>query len=99
MSKRKDIEFIHKVKGISYKEARRLYKDNGEDLLRALDLELALKSIADTIPVVVEGLINTINSACELIASIDWVAVTDEIMSNNNIDEIMSNIEEVYINE
>lgn len=99
MSKRKDIEYIHKVKGISYKEARRLYKDNGEDLLRALELELALKSIADTIPIVVEGLVNTINSVCELIASIDWREVIEELKSNNDIEDIMSNIEEVYLNE
>ena len=104
MSKRKDIEYIHKVKGISYKEARRLYKDNGEDLLRALGIELALKSIADMIPVVVEGLINTINSISEFIASTDWRAVIEELKSNNDIEDkdiekIMNNIGEVYINE
>ena len=104
MSKRKDIEIIHNVKGISYKEARRLYKDNGEDLLRALGIELALKSIADMIPVVVEGLINTINSISEFIASTDWRAVIEELKSNNDIEDkdiekIMNNIGEVYINE
>lgn len=90
MSKRKDIEYIHKVKSISYKEARRLYKDNGEDLLRALELDEALKSIADTLPDIVESLINAVKSARELIASFDWGSVIDEIKSNS---------EEVYINE
>ena len=37
MSKRKDIELIHQVKGISYGEARRLYKENGEDLINAIE--------------------------------------------------------------
>lgn len=42
MSKRSDIEYIHNVKGISYKEARSLYHKNGDDLYKALDLDITL---------------------------------------------------------
>ena len=37
MSKRKDIELIHQVTGLSYGEARRLYKENGEDVIKAIE--------------------------------------------------------------
>lgn len=72
MSKRKDIEFIHKVTGLSFGESRRLYKANGENLLLALGLEENLKSIAEAIPDICKGLSNAINSFCETFKNIDW---------------------------
>ena len=87
MSKRKDIEYIHKVTGLSYGESRRLYKENGEDLYKALGLEESLKAISDIIPAICEALTNVINSICESINSIDWSNVNLREININELEE------------
>ena len=84
MSKRKDIEYIHKVTGLSYGESRRLYKENGEDLLLALGIEDALKRISESIPAIFEGLTKSINSFCEVIRSIDWSKAIENLSNQSN---------------
>lgn len=77
MSKRKDIEYIHQVTGLSYGESRRLYKENGEDLFLALGLEEALKEIGLLMPDICQGLANAINTMYEAIVNIDWSKALD----------------------
>ena len=97
MSKRKDIEFIHKVTGLSYGESRRLYKENGEDLYKALGLEESLKAISDIIPDVSETITNVINSMCKLINSIDWSNVYLREININELENVY--LREININE
>lgn len=82
MSKRKDIEYIHQVTGLSYGESRRLYKENGEDLLLALGLEEALKTISLTMPDIVQGLANAITTFTEALANIDWSKAVDAYLKS-----------------
>lgn len=91
MSKRKDIEYIHNVKGISYKEARRLYHDNGDDLCKALDLDITLSSLSSLTDTLSEFIKHIAEAAykigeaiVEIVNSIDWKEVLDNI--NNNIE-------------
>lgn len=72
MSKRKDIEYIHKVTGLSYGESRRLYKEKGENLILALGLEEALKEIDLLIPDIFQGLTKAIDTLTEALVNIDW---------------------------
>ena len=72
MSKRKDIELIHQVKGISYGEARRLYKENGEDVNKALGLDKALELASPLIEALSKYLDTVLNAMAEVINSIEW---------------------------
>lgn len=72
MSKRKDIEYIHQVKGISYGEARRLYKNSGEDINKALGLDKALEEISLIIPDLSKAIETISNAIAEFINSIEW---------------------------
>lgn len=84
MSKRSDIEYIHKVKGISYKEARSLYHKNGDDLYKALDIDITLSYLdkidlsllADTLSEFIEHIAEATlkigEAISEIVNSIDW---------------------------
>lgn len=82
MSKRKDIEYIHQVTGLSYRESRRLYKEKGEDLFLALGLEETLKEIGLLMPDIVQGLANAITTFTEAIANIDWSKAVDAYINS-----------------
>lgn len=82
MSKRKDIEYIHQVTGLSYGESRRLYKEKGEDLLLALGLEEALKTIGQSMPDIVQSLANAITTFTEALANIDWSKAVDAYLKS-----------------
>lgn len=86
MSKRKDIEYIHKVTGLSYGEARRLYKDSGEDLYKALGLEEALKEVGLIIPDISQAINKLVSDILEVINSINWDKVLEPC--NKTLDEI-----------
>lgn len=86
MSKRKDIELIHQVKGISYGEARRLYKDSGEDLYKALGLDKALEEIGLIIPDLTKAIDTIVNSITEFINNIEWDKLLEAC--NKTLDEI-----------
>ena len=86
MSKRKDIEYIHQVTGLSYGESRRLYKEKGEDLFLALGLEEALKEIGLLMPDICQGLANAINTITEAIANIDWSKLVEAYI--NSLEEV-----------
>lgn len=86
MSKRKDIEYIHKVTGLSYGESRRLYKEKGEALLLALGLEEAFKKISLAIPDICQSLANAINTITEAIANIDYSKALEAYI--NSLEEV-----------
>lgn len=86
MSKRKDIEYIHQVTGLSYGESRRLYKEKGEDLLLALGLEEALKTIGQNMPDICQGLANAITTLTEALVNIDWSKALDAYI--NSLEEV-----------
>lgn len=86
MSKRKDIEYIHQVTGLSYGESRRLYKENGEDLIKALGLEETLKGIGQLMPDLCQAIDNVIKAISEAINSIDWSKVLDAY--NKSLEEV-----------
>lgn len=89
MSKRKDIEYIHKVTGLSYGEARRLYKDSGEDLYKALGLEEALKEVGLIIPDISQAINKLVSDILEDIASIDWSKISEALLeASKNIEEV-----------
>lgn len=89
MSKRKDIEYIHKVTGLSYGEARRLYKDSGEDLYKALGLEEALKEVGLIIPDISQAINKLVSDILEVIASIDWSKISEALLeASKNIEEV-----------
>lgn len=107
MSKRSDIEYIHNVKGISYKEARSLYHKSGDDLYKALDLDItlsSLSSLADTLSEAIEHIAEAAYKIGEAIAdivnSIDW----DEIARAYNevkrdLEDNSIEIPDTYFNE
>lgn len=79
MSKRSDIEYIHRVKGISYKEARSLYHKNGDDLYKALGLNIDLsyfsslvECLSEFIDHVAEATFKVGEAIAEIVNSIDW---------------------------
>ena len=82
MSKRKDIEYIHQVTGLSYGESRRLYKDNGEDINKALGLDKAIEDIGLLIPDLCQAIDNIIKAISEAINSIDWSKVVDAYLKS-----------------
>lgn len=86
MSKRKDIEYIHQVTGLSYGESRRLYKEKGEDLFLALGLEEALKEIGLLIPDICQSLANYITTLTEALVNIDWSKALDAYI--NSLEEV-----------
>lgn len=86
MSKRKDIELIHQIKGISYGEARRLYKENGEDINKALGLDKALELLNPIIPELTKVIDTIVNAITELFDSIDWNKVLEAC--NKTLDEV-----------
>lgn len=77
MSKRKDIEYIHQVTGLSYGESRRLYKENGEDVNKALGLDKAIELLNPIIPVISKAVENIVNAIADFINSIDWDKVLE----------------------
>lgn len=84
MSKRSDIEYIHKVKGISYKEARSLYHKNGDDLYKALDIDITLsyldkidlsslaECLSEAINHIAEAAYKIGEAISEIVNNIDW---------------------------
>lgn len=83
MSKRKDIDFIHNVKGISYKEARRLYHDSGDDLFKALgivdfesidniDLKPLVEYLNEVINHIARGAALLADGIVNFVNAIDW---------------------------
>lgn len=84
MGKRSDIEYIHKVKGISYKEARSLYHKNGDDLYKALSLNIDLsyldnidlsslaECLSEAINHIAEATFKVGEAIAEIVNSIDW---------------------------
>lgn len=82
MSKRKDIEYIHQVTGLSYGESRRLYKENGEDINKALGLDKAIEAIGLLIPDLCQAFDNIIKALSEAINSIDWNKVVDAYLKS-----------------
>lgn len=85
MSKRDDIKLIKEVKEISYSEARKLYHENGDDLIKALDLDITLKALTDSIPMLAEAIRDTITTMCEAIRDIDWAKAIEAV---SNIEEV-----------
>ena len=82
MSKRSDIEYIHNVKGISYKEARSLYHKNGDDLYKALDLDINLsplsslaEGLSEAIDHIAEAAYKIGEAISEIVNNIDWEEV------------------------
>lgn len=87
MSKRSDIEYIHNVKGISYKEARSLYHKNGDDLYKALDIDITLsyldkidlsllaECLSEFINHIAEATFKVGEAISEIVNSIDWEEV------------------------
>lgn len=83
MSKRSDIEYIHNVKGISYKEARSLYHKNGDDLYKALDLDITLSYLdkidlsflAECLNEVIDHIAEIGKAIVEIVNNIDWEEV------------------------
>lgn len=94
MSKRKDIELIHQVKGISYGEARRLYKENGEDVNKALGLNKALEILSPIIPDLSKVIETISNTIAEIINSIDWDKVLEAC--NKTLEEVNKEVENEY---
>lgn len=92
MSKRKDIELIHQVKGISYGEARRLYKENGEDINKVLGLDKALELLNPIIPDLTKAIDTIVNAITEFINNIEWDKFLEAC--NKTLDEV--NKEELY---
>lgn len=86
MSKRKDIELIHQVTGLSYGEARRLYKENGEDVNKALGLDKALELIDPLMEALSKCVDPIINAIAEFINSIDWDKVLEAC--NKGLNEV-----------
>lgn len=86
MSKRKDIEYIHQVTGLSYGESRRLYKASGEDINKALGLDKAFEAIGLLIPDLCQAIDNVIKAISEAINSIDWSKVLDAY--NKSLEEV-----------
>lgn len=86
MSKRKDIELIHQVKGISYGEARRLYKENGEDINKALGLDKALELLNPIIPDLTKAIDTIVNAITEFINNIEWDKLLEAC--NKTLDEV-----------
>lgn len=82
MSKRKDIEYIHQVTGLSYGESRRLYKNSGEDVNKALGLDKALEAIGLLIPDLCQAIDNVIKAISEAINSIDWSKAVDAYLKS-----------------
>ena len=73
MSKRKDIEYIHNVKGISYKEARRLYHDNGDDLIKSLGFDY--EQLGEALSHIAEAAYKIGEAISEIVNNIDWEEV------------------------
>lgn len=86
MSKRKDIEYIHQVTGLSYGESRRLYKENGEDVNKALGLDKAFEAIGLLIPDLCQAIDNVVKTISEAINSIDWSKILDAYI--NSLEEV-----------
>ena len=107
MSKRSDIEFIHNVKGISYKEARSLYHKNGDDLYKALDLDItlsSLSSLADTLSEVIdhiaEAAYKIVEAISEIVNSIDWEEIARAYNeAKRELEDETIEIPDTYFNE
>lgn len=107
MSKRSDIEYIHNVKGISYKEARSLYHKSGDDLYKALDLDITLSSLAslaDTLSEVIEHIAEAAykigEAISEIVNSIDWEDVVRRYNeAKRELEDNSIEIPDTYFNE
>jgi len=89
MSKRKDIEYIHKVTGLSYGESRRLYKASGEDINKALGLDKAIEAIGLLITDLCQAFDNVSKVILEVINNIDWSKLSEAILeASKNIKEV-----------
>lgn len=112
MSKRSDIEYIHNVKGISYKEARSLYHKNGDDLYKALDIDITLSYLdkidlsllADTLNEFIEHIAEAAykigEAISEIVNNIDWDEVArGYIETKRELEDNSIEIPDNYFNE
>ena len=83
MSKRKDIEYLHNITGLSYKECRAMYKEAKEDLYKTPPfkplrdaLETSFNSILPEITKALEIFRDTI---IKVIDSIDWDSINEAL--------------------
>lgn len=89
MSKRKDIQYIRESTGLSYKEARKLYKESGEDLYKALgydNVSSVLEAISSIMPDLIEAVSKTLETLTEALTSIDWSKAIEEYLNNMEAD-------------
>lgn len=89
MSRNKDIDFIHEFTGWSYKECRRRYHENGNDLLKTLPinsekLSHLLNGLGEATNSIIDTTRRIAKSITTVIQSIDWMKITEELRQINS---------------
>ncbi len=89
MSRNKDIDFIHEFTGWSYKECRRRYHENSNNLLKTLPinsekLSRLLNGLGEATNSVIDTMRRIAKSITTVIQSIDWMKITEELRQINS---------------
>ena len=83
MSRNKDIKALHDWTGLSYKECRQFMKSNNWILISALidanawELPEFLENFSKAMQDFGRALAESLNKACEALASIDWAKAAE----------------------
>ena len=92
MSRNKDIKALHDWTGLSYKECRQFMKSNNWILISALmdangrKLPKLLENFSKTIQDFGRALAESLNKACEALASIDWAKAAEYLKDQEEQD-------------